>query len=312
MARVPFEVKAFAEALNTVAPRRLKVGLGELVLSGRAAELTSLNYNKRDFELLQGALDYLVDVGSLEVELSVQLYKNARGHYRLFAFTRCGTANGMTFSLNLTTSKDAKGIVFLSQKIRFAEGRDKEIKTAQSIRATKARILADILFRCGVTVTDNLEVELGTFSSRTCEFLDTTATEFLDMFLAIALVKGHFQGNKGYQICALPRFDDSFVWKWDSSEELREQLAPNRRGGRGIRTVPLALRYQVLARDRGICCLCGTKPGGGVVLHVDHIRPFSLGGLSILSNLQTLCNRCNLGKGARYSTDHRAGQKGIV
>jgi 5-methylcytosine-specific restriction endonuclease McrA len=36
----------------------------------------------------------------------------------------------------------------------------------------------------------------------------------------------------------------------------------------------------------------------GVELHVDHVTPWSKGGETTLANLQTLCNKCNLGKGA--------------
>lgn len=35
----------------------------------------------------------------------------------------------------------------------------------------------------------------------------------------------------------------------------------------------------------------------GTKLHVDHIKPFSKGGKTVLENLQTLCFDCNLGKG---------------
>ncbi|MCW5775769.1 MAG: HNH endonuclease [Phycisphaeraceae bacterium] len=34
------------------------------------------------------------------------------------------------------------------------------------------------------------------------------------------------------------------------------------------------------------------------MLHVDHILAWSNGGETVLANLQTLCDRCNLGKGA--------------
>lgn len=59
------------------------------------------------------------------------------------------------------------------------------------------------------------------------------------------------------------------------------------------------LRYDVFERDGHRCCSCGARVGNGVSLHVDHIIPVSLGGLSKIENLQTLCASCNLGKGAR-------------
>jgi len=86
----------------------------------------------------------------------------------------------------------------------------------------------------------------------------------------------------------------------------KEQPVPGRRGDAGMRAVPLALRYQVLERDRARCCACGRGPHDRATLHVDHIVPRSLGGPTSLENLQALCADCNLGKGNRASTDYRA------
>lgn len=58
------------------------------------------------------------------------------------------------------------------------------------------------------------------------------------------------------------------------------------------------LRYEVLKRDHYRCVICGASSSDGVTkLHVDHIIPIARGGKTELSNLQTLCQRCNLGKG---------------
>ena len=65
------------------------------------------------------------------------------------------------------------------------------------------------------------------------------------------------------------------------------------------RTISDKLRYQVLKRDHFKCCACGASPAKDpyVELHIDHIVPWSKGGETVLQNLQTLCSRCNLGKG---------------
>lgn len=67
------------------------------------------------------------------------------------------------------------------------------------------------------------------------------------------------------------------------------------------RHVPSRLRAQVFARDGGRCLKCGAITD----LHADHIVPVSLGGLTVLDNLQTLCARENLSKGNRESEDYR-------
>ena len=60
------------------------------------------------------------------------------------------------------------------------------------------------------------------------------------------------------------------------------------------------LRFLVNRRDRFTCCACGRSPAThpGVVLHVDHIVPWSKGGETACANLQTLCEVCNIGKGS--------------
>ena len=57
-----------------------------------------------------------------------------------------------------------------------------------------------------------------------------------------------------------------------------------------------SLRYDIFKRDNFRCQICGASANDGVKLHVDHIVPVSKGGKTEPSNLQTLCERCNLGK----------------
>lgn len=57
------------------------------------------------------------------------------------------------------------------------------------------------------------------------------------------------------------------------------------------------LRYTILKKDRFRCKICGRTAKDGIKLHVDHIIPISKGGKTVISNLRTLCEECNLGKG---------------
>jgi hypothetical protein len=65
------------------------------------------------------------------------------------------------------------------------------------------------------------------------------------------------------------------------------------------RNINPRLRFLVMQRDYFKCCACGASPAKdpAVVLHVDHIIPWSKGGSTTAENLQTLCSKCNLGKG---------------
>ncbi len=64
------------------------------------------------------------------------------------------------------------------------------------------------------------------------------------------------------------------------------------------------IRYNVLKRDNYTCQICGATVKDGVKLHVDHIIPVAKGGKTVMSNLQTLCERCNMGKSDKTDDDN--------
>ncbi len=64
------------------------------------------------------------------------------------------------------------------------------------------------------------------------------------------------------------------------------------------KSVGAKLRYDILTRDNYRCQKCGATQKEAP-LEVDHKIPVSHGGSNHPSNLQILCRRCNIGKGAR-------------
>jgi len=70
----------------------------------------------------------------------------------------------------------------------------------------------------------------------------------------------------------------------------------------------LSLRIRVFEKYECKCMMCGRSPKlHGVVIHIDHIKPRSkFPELSLeFTNLQILCEDCNLGKSNKYQTDYR-------
>ncbi|MFZ3122154.1 MAG: HNH endonuclease [Thermodesulfovibrionales bacterium] len=59
------------------------------------------------------------------------------------------------------------------------------------------------------------------------------------------------------------------------------------------------LRFKVMRRDNFKCRYCGRSPATDpkIILHVDHIIPWSKDGETTFENLKTLCSNCNIGKG---------------
>lgn len=66
------------------------------------------------------------------------------------------------------------------------------------------------------------------------------------------------------------------------------------------------VRYSLLERAGFKCQACGAKPlpTNSVALEIDHIIPFSKGGLDEVVNLQVLCADCNSTKGNRFAINH--------
>jgi len=56
--------------------------------------------------------------------------------------------------------------------------------------------------------------------------------------------------------------------------------------------IPKEVRKYVFQRDKYQCQSCG-KTTGETDLTIDHIIPLSRGGQNDISNLQTLCLKCN-------------------
>lgn len=66
-------------------------------------------------------------------------------------------------------------------------------------------------------------------------------------------------------------------------------------GGAQSRQLSQAVKAAVWQRDQGRCVQCQAND----YLEFDHVIPFSKGGANTEGNIQLLCRRCNLAKGAR-------------
>lgn len=88
----------------------------------------------------------------------------------------------------------------------------------------------------------------------------------------------------------------------ENYENIDEWLRRNKR-----KNITENVRYEVFARANFRCEACGNSPkiDNDCVLHVDHIIPFSLGGIDNMTNYQCLCGSCNTSKGNRYSINNR-------
>jgi hypothetical protein len=287
--------------MNVLAETKLKnneLTIGNFTLNGNKGIKNVIQYSNDECNLLGHAHEYTFPILDGEIQLSLQLYENVSSHYRLFCYSKCNNVSGMLFSINLTTEQDIEGSIFLTQKIKFSERLDGNTKLSQEFRRMKQRVFVSMLRKLNFEVTDNNDILLGIFDTKQSRFLNTTSSKFLSDFIMISLLKGHFMGNKGYELEIMPSYNNitEMFSSYDSTIS-KDNIPIKVHSQSNNRNIPLGLRYKVLERDNGKCKLCGRTPNDGVKLHVDHIAPFSLGGLTVLNNLQTLCSDCNIGKG---------------
>lgn len=93
-------------------------------------------------------------------------------------------------------------------------------------------------------------------------------------------------------------------WRVENLDKVRESnrnMKARRKGAEGKHTAQ-DIR-DILARQKYKCVECGTSVKSQKNRHVDHIMPIKLGGSNWPSNLQVLCQTCNLTKNAKHPLD---------
>jgi len=181
---------------------------GHVVEIHREQFSRNIMYNHRDFNMLGQAQEYrIADM----LDLSLQVYENVAEHFRLFAFS----PKGLLFSLNTTVAMRGSDpdhlVVKLEQHLMLMQrgplGVDREEFAAYK-RKRMAELVAALL-SAGIAVDSKNDVNLGSFDPKRGRFLDAAGRErdtqgFLDDFLVVCLIKGHFMENKGYELDWLP------------------------------------------------------------------------------------------------------------
>ncbi|HWI53150.1 MAG TPA: hypothetical protein VNT01_13500 [Symbiobacteriaceae bacterium] len=187
----------FAGALLAESARPLVLDLGLITVCGVPGIASPINKNGTDDPgFLDGALDYTFSIQGKSVPVSLQLYENECYYHRLFAFNR----RGMLFSVNLTMGKEEGMLVRLEQQLKIVNGRYENVDLAKVMRQRQRDDLIAVLRALGLQIDDRNWINLGGFDIDSCSFVGTTPEKFLRDFFTVALLKGHFMGNKGYSL----------------------------------------------------------------------------------------------------------------
>ena len=230
--RPPVFVRRFRDVLWSVAPTRLELPISKPAIQGHRGILhtSRIEYSQDPINILERAHEYTFLLGKQRVELSMQLYFNIADHWRLFAYTN----TGMLLSVNLSLLRETGNSFVVGQTLKITDR-----STSARSRSRRTAQLCATLTELGLEVDSNKRFTLGAFDTRAGRFIDTTPKAFLRDFALAALVKGHFMGNKGYQLPGLPEVPST----WTTVE----------RSTAVGRAVPLGLRFEVLAAANGRC-----------------------------------------------------------
>ena len=106
--------------------------------------------------------------------------------------------------------------------------------------------------------------------------------------------RNHYRFKHEYPYDYIVMLHDTIKLEWSQEKEYMRTTRYERS------RMTLSMRYNVMQRDGFRCVLCGASREDGVKLHVDHIKPIAKGGKTEMSNLRTLCDRCNFGKRDKY------------
>ncbi len=284
---IPLYVQRFRDVLLDAQVEDLSIDCCSPIVMGKRGIPPQLKIQYNNDNLLGRRHEYMFSLpDDVQLPVSIQLYfaktnDPKTSHWRLFAY--CD--QGMVFSVNLTLERKEEDVVTLAQGLVIKSGK-MDSEQRDRIRGELVHCLRSLQRS---EIDHRNRIYFGTFDGREGTFLDTTANDFMRDFTTSAVIKGHFMQNKGYKLPGL-HYEKLALWGDSASRGLG-------------RSVPYWLRYQVLARDQR-CLLCGATKDD-TRLHVDHIVPWSKGGATELDNLQTLCARCNLGKGNRATDDFR-------
>lgn len=296
------DAEKFARAIINAKLVNNQLHFGHFILQGNKSSSKDFIYDKRAKDLINNKQNYAFQINEGRLELSLQLWLNINNHFKFRAITKINNQIGYVFSVNLTTEKESPEVIYLINKIKFSEKHQGDKKSNKANRQQKQILFAGILRKLNIQVSDNNEITLGIFNPKKGVFIDTTPSKFLQDFLIISILKGHFMGNKGYNLEIIPNYStNSSEIIDDKSDNIRLPKKVNERKSK--RTIPLTYRYIVFKRDKYKCVACGRSPKDGVKLHIDHKTPFSLGGTTVLNNLQTLCEECNISKSNKH-IDH--------
>ena len=146
-----------------------------------------------EINLFGKELEFIMVRQDMMMPISIQLYENISGYYRVFVYNN----KGMLTSVNLSTGY-TDGVINLEILLKLST-RD---MTKEERNEYRDMLVVDIE-REGIEIIKKNTVYLGKYDVVKDEFIDTNAKTFLEQLIKVAVIKGHYMKNKGYELSIL-------------------------------------------------------------------------------------------------------------
>lgn len=155
-------------------------------INNQAGDLSETNYFCKE-------LEFTIVGNDFEMPLSIQLYENTSGYYRIFVYNN----KGMLSSVNLSTGY-SDGEISLEIQLKLSSRN----MTKEERERNRDMLVMD-LEREGIEIVKKNTVYFGKYDITNDEFIDTTSEKFLEQLIKVAIIKGHYMKNKGYELTIL-------------------------------------------------------------------------------------------------------------
>ena len=178
----------------------------------------------------------------------------------------------------------------------------KSIKDAQANKELLEKYKEEIKEKCKFGVFDipellpNKKKLLKTERKMFAKAIKQPVTTFsIYVYLELTNIQGHHRGGKegrfySPEIMGLIKRINNKSGQFYNDTEIWNAICRVERG-----KVSNKMRFAIYDRDGWRCRNCGRRTRD---LEIDHIIPIAKGGKTTMSNLQTLCHKCNKKKGA--------------
>lgn len=184
--------------VNNFAERVLSASIKEIFINGNKFLLNkghNYSINNQDGDLSEAnffgkELEFTIVGSNIKIPISIQLYENNLGHYRVFVYNN----KGMLTSVNLSTGYSDEEIS-LEIQLKISSR-----NMTQEERKRNRDMLVVDLEREGIEIIGENTVYFGKYDVTNNKFIDTTAERFIEQLIKVAVIKGHYMKNKGYEL----------------------------------------------------------------------------------------------------------------